>query len=222
MSGHHQKKSSSPAKEPWAIVEASFALAAHDTSQVPAALGVEVAFAGRSNVGKSSLMNVLLDRRRLVRTSSTPGCTRQLSFFKARARDGAVFQLVDLPGYGYAKRSKKERAEWARLIEAYLGGREWLRAVVLLIDARRGLDTEEQRLIEFIEAAGGERPAIIPVATKLDKIPRSKRKAALGKLQRSFGSRGVIGASAITGKGVAAIWQAIRKACFIEPSPSQS
>src|SRR5690606_23305020 len=115
---------------------AEFEAAAQAPEQLPPPLGVEVAFAGRSNVGKSSLMNALMERRKLVRTSSTPGCTRAINFCKARARDGAELRLVDLPGYGYAKRSKTERNQWARMIESYLAERDHLRAVVMLVDAR--------------------------------------------------------------------------------------
>jgi GTP-binding protein len=172
-------------------------------------LAVEVAFAGRSNVGKSSLMNRLMDRKNLVRTSSAPGCTRALQFFEARARDGAVIRLVDLPGYGYARRSKGERASWAELIEGYLGSRDPLRAVVLLVDARRGLGDDERRLVEFLATRPRERrPQTIAVATKIDKLPKSQKKALLQRLRRGAGA--VLAVSAVTGEGMAELWQAIR------------
>ena len=124
-------------REPWRVIEAEFAAGATALEQLPPPNNVELAFAGRSNVGKSSLLNALMDRRRLVRTSSTPGCTRKINFFRTKARDGAVLTLVDLPGYGYAKRSKAERKLWSELIEAYLIQRDHLRGVVILVDARR-------------------------------------------------------------------------------------
>lgn len=198
---------------PWEIVEASFTGAASTPASLPAQLGVEVAFAGRSNVGKSTLLNALMRRKNLVRTSSTPGCTRQINFFSARARDGAVFQLVDLPGYGYAKRSKNERASWAEMIDHYLVERDWLRAVVLLVDARRGLGEEERGLAELL--AKRRQPAtLITVATKVDKIQKSKRQAALRKL--TSGGDVAIGTSAVDGLGLEKLWRAMRKATFVQ------
>ncbi len=198
---------------PFDIVEASFVAAANNPASLPAQVGVEVAFAGRSNVGKSSLLNALMQRRNLVRTSSTPGCTRQINFFQAQARDGAVFQMVDLPGYGYAKRSKTERSSWAELIEHYLIARDWLRAVVLLVDARRGLGDDEKNLLELLATRPGESPTLITVATKLDKIKKSKRRAALQTLTQAGGI--AIGTSAHEGDGIDALWRAIRKASHV-------
>ena len=117
------------------IVSAEFTAAAHAAAELPPPTQVEIAFAGRSNVGKSSLLNRLMNRRNLARTSSTPGCTRQINFFGVRTSSGVNLSLVDLPGYGYAKRSKDERKLWAELIDGYLLGRPTLRAVALLVDA---------------------------------------------------------------------------------------
>ncbi len=198
----------------WEIVEASFSAAANIASSLPAQMGVEVAFAGRSNVGKSSLLNALMSRRNLVRTSSTPGCTRQINFFQAKARDGAVFQMVDLPGYGYAKRSKTERAAWADLIDHYLLERDWLRAVVLLIDSRRGISEDEQGLAGLLAQRKRGTTTLISVATKIDKVKKSQRQSALRKL--TAGDSGIaIGTSAAEGIGLEALWKAIRKATFI-------
>ncbi len=105
--------------------------------QCPPPLGPEVAFAGRSNVGKSSLLNTLLGQP-LARTSSTPGRTRLLNFFAADLPGGRTLGLVDLPGYGYAKVAKSERAAWRRMIEGYVRGREPLQAMIVIVDARRG------------------------------------------------------------------------------------
>ncbi len=203
------------AKEaPWEIVEASFVAAASEAASLPAQLGVEIAFAGRSNVGKSSLLNTLMRRKNLVRTSSTPGCTRQINFFLARARDGALLHLVDLPGYGYAKRSKGERRQWAELIEGYLLRRDWLRVVVLLVDARRGLDDDERDLITLLGRRRGQPVALITVATKIDKVPKSKRRAVLAKLTGAGGI--AIGTSAVEGDGVPELWRALRKAAWVD------
>ncbi|RLB54108.1 MAG: ribosome biogenesis GTP-binding protein YsxC [Deltaproteobacteria bacterium] len=208
---------SGTAKAPWQILEAEFKWAAQSTEQLPAQIGVELAFAGRSNVGKSSLMNTLTGRRRLVRTSSTPGCTRAINFFEAKARDGAVFQLVDLPGYGYAKRSKAERNLWAGIIEGYLAERQWLRAVTLLVDARRGFGEADRMLSGFVAARPKkDRPEVIVVATKIDKLPKAKRRAMLRNLSGYEGR--IIGVSAVTGEGIEALWQALRKAAHVGDS----
>jgi GTP-binding protein len=196
---------------PWAIVDASFVAAAKSIAELPPELGAELAFAGRSNVGKSSLMNLLLGRRRLVRTSTTPGCTRQLAFFRARSRDGSSFVLVDLPGYGYAKRSKHERSSWARLAEEYLSKRRTLSAVVVLLDARHGLTETDAQLLEFLEGRAQARPRVIVVATKVDKLQKSRQRAELAELARRA-RREIIAASAVTGQGVESLWLALREA----------
>jgi GTP-binding protein len=158
--------------------------------QLPPPQHLEVAFAGRSNVGKSSLMNALVQRRRLVRTSSTPGCTRQISLFEVTTRLGSRFTLVDLPGYGYAKRSKSERAEWAELIEGYLLRRPALSLVVALVDVRRGREEDDDQLVELLAQVPPRSRApvgVLWVATKLDKVPGSGRKLALQRLKEQSG-----------------------------------
>jgi GTP-binding protein len=188
-------------------VEAEYTAGASQLEQMPPPNNVELAFAGRSNVGKSSLLNALMDRRRLVRTSSTPGCTRKINFFLTKARDGAVLTLVDLPGYGYAKRSKTERKLWSQLIEAYLIERDHLRAVVVLVDARRGLSEADQQLVDFVAQRKEPRPAVIVVATKIDKVPKSKQAATLKRL-------GALGVSAVTGAGLQQLWSELRQAAL--------
>lgn len=158
--------------------------------QLPAPQHLEVAFAGRSNVGKSSLMNALVERRRLVRTSGTPGCTRQISLFDVTTRLGSRFTLVDLPGYGYAKRSKAEKAEWAELIESYLLRRPALSLVVALVDVRRGREEDDQQLVELLAQVPPRARApvgVLWVATKLDKVPGSGRKLAMQRLKEQTG-----------------------------------
>ncbi|MEM1030203.1 MAG: ribosome biogenesis GTP-binding protein YihA/YsxC [Myxococcota bacterium] len=214
--------SAASSPKPWEIVEACFEAGAAAPDSLPASVGVEVAFAGRSNVGKSSLLNALVRRRNLVRTSATPGCTRQINFFRAVARDEAVFRLVDLPGYGYAKRSKAERAAWGRLIEHFILERTWLRAVVVLVDVRRGVEEEEEQLIEFVgrRGAGQADPCrVIVVATKVDRVPKSKRLATLKRFALPKGARR-LGVSAVTGDGLEALWREIRRATFVGAEPS--
>lgn len=174
-----------PPLDPLRIVDAQFAAGAAQLDQLPAPTGVEIAFAGRSNVGKSSLLNALCARKNLVRTSSTPGCTRQISFFSVRTKDGASATLVDLPGYGYAKRSKGERNEWAHLIESYLLERPTLGVVVALVDVRRGPEEDDAQLFELLRGpARIRRPAlrVLTVGTKLDKLAASQRKVAAKQL----------------------------------------
>ena len=213
-----------PAADPHRIVAAEFLAGAGPGSSLPAPTHAEIAFAGRSNVGKSSLINTLLSRKGLVRTSSTPGSTRQLNLYQARAADGATFHLVDLPGYGFTHRSKGERTAWATLIEGYLGTRSTLAAVVILVDVRRGLEDDDRELITFVEAARppSRRPVqVVLVATKLDKEPRSARKTALRRLQQSGqgGTRKVLGFSSVTGEGREDLWRALRRAALGDPLP---
>jgi len=186
------------------IHDARFVSAATDVASLPAPTFAEVAFAGRSNVGKSSLINRMVGRRKLVRTSSTPGCTRALNLFRIEFGDG-VLDLVDLPGYGYAKRSKTERKAWGPMIENFLQHRVGLRCVVVIIDVRRGLQEEDTQLLEFLGAIGCD---AVLVATKIDKLPRNKRKPALEKLARGVG-REVLPFSAESAEGKDALWHAL-------------
>ena len=132
----------------------------------------EIAIAGRSNVGKSSLINALLNTK-LAKTGQTPGKTRSINFYHVESPAGA-FRLVDLPGYGYAKRSAEERNNWQRLIESYMRGRESLRLVLHLVDFRHGLLKNDRELQEWIRACG---KSIYVVFTKADKIARGKWKS---------------------------------------------
>jgi GTP-binding protein len=202
-------------KPEWNIVEAEFIAGVAAPEQMTPPALAEVAFAGRSNVGKSSLLNKLIGRRNLVRAGATPGTTRQLNLFQIRATDGLEMVLVDLPGYGFAKRAKHEKHRWGPLIEGYLLSRVTLRAVVLLVDVRRGPEAEELDLIEFIRSTEGKksnRPplGIILVATKVDKLPGSQRKPAVLAIGRKLGVK-VLGFSAETGEGRDELWGAIRQ-----------
>jgi GTP-binding protein len=197
------------------VVDATFVAGAVDEAGLPPPTSAEIAFAGRSNVGKSSLLNAMMQRRSLARTSRTPGCTRQLNVFHVHCADGLEVNFVDLPGYGWARRSKTERGEWQGMIESYLRRRASLRAVVILIDVRRGAEEEEQQLTEFL----GERRAVsearpletIFVATKIDKLGAAARKPALEAVRRGVGG-GVVGFSAVSGEGREALWGRIRHA----------
>lgn len=211
-------KSAVTAPDALRIVAADFVAGAGPGGTLPAPVRAEIAFAGRSNVGKSSLINTLVQRRGLVRAGATPGLTRQVNVFEARAADGAIFHFVDLPGYGFARRSKAETASWATLIEGYLGTRATLAAVVLIVDVRRGLEDDDKELIDFIDAAKppSRRPVeVVLVATKLDKIPRSQQKPAIDRLRADLGRR-VFGFSAETGQGREELLRAVRRAALGE------
>lgn len=141
--------------------------------------GVEVAFAGRSNVGKSSVINALCERRALARTSAAPGRTRLLHFFAV----DETRRLVDLPGYGFARASKAERAGWQRMVEEYLRGRHSLVRLMLLMDIRHPLRGSDQQLLEWCSAVG------LPVhvlLNKADKLSRSKAQRTLIDLRKAF------------------------------------
>jgi len=184
------------------VSAAAFVGAATEPGRFPPPSRPEIAFAGRSNVGKSSAINRLLGGRKLARTSNTPGRTQQLNFFDVDGR--LVF--VDLPGYGYARVSHAQRAAWRPLVESYLGTRGVLAGIVLLVDARRGLEDEEHALLDF--AAAIERPVAL-VATKIDKLNRRERDRTVAALRVAPASMPVIPFSAVTGEGVDVVWRTI-------------
>ena len=185
------------------ISKAEFTAGAQKREQIPASHGPEIAFAGRSNVGKSSLLNMMLARKGLARTSRTPGCTRQINFFDVTMHGGQELVLVDLPGYGYAKVSKSESRDWQKLLEGYLQERSALEAVVILVDARRGLEEEEAGLLEFLGLRAGL-PVFIAV-TKLDKLSKSEQKPRLQAIEKQAGVK-VVGTSAETSAGREELW----------------
>lgn len=162
------------------IKDVEFIKSATKPSEYTEPLFLEVAFAGRSNVGKSSLINTLINRKSLVKTSSKPGCTQLINFFLLNGN----LSLVDLPGYGYAKVSKKVRSQWGPMIERYLTVRETLRAIVLLIDMRREPQKEEMDLISWFTAHS------IPhriVLTKADKLSKTKQQVNISAIAQILG-----------------------------------
>lgn len=193
------------------VIDATFIAGATALGRLPPPILAEVAFAGRSNVGKSSLINSLVQRKKLVRTSSTPGCTRGINIFRIRLRGDTELDFVDLPGYGYAKRSKAERKAWGPLIESFLSARAGLRAVVVIIDVRRGIEEDDEQLIEFLQHIGQH---VIVVATKTDKIPANQRKPRLKEVQKSSKAR-IFGYAAPTGDGREALMRVLMKAAHV-------
>jgi GTP-binding protein len=208
-----------PAADETRIANAEFVAGAVDDASLPPPTLLEVAFAGRSNVGKSSLLNSMMQRHGLARTSNTPGCTRQINIFEVRCVDGLTLRFVDLPGYGWAKRSKSERSQWQTMIEGYLQKRAGLRAVAVLVDVRRGVEDEERQLVDFLRQprmVSGPRPLdVILVATKIDKLSGAARKPALAVVNRNAGTR-AIGYSAVNGDGREELWNRIRHATLGE------
>ena len=162
------------------VRDAHFVISATSRSNCPTSDWPEIAFAGRSNVGKSSLINSLLNRKGLVRTSSTPGRTQLLNFFAINE----AFFFVDLPGYGFARAPRSVRERWMPMVRGYLEGRSNLRAVVWLLDARREPTPEDLQFLDWLEEAG---LPTIPVVTKVDKISRSQLARSLDTIGKSTG-----------------------------------
>ena len=176
------------------------------TSTLPHNELPEVAFAGKSNVGKSSMLNALINRKSLARTSSTPGKTQTINYYNVNHE----LYLVDLPGYGYAKVSQATKEKWGKMIEKYLRKSPTLKAVFLLIDIRHEPGNNDVEMYRWIEA-NGFKPVII--ATKLDKIARSQVQKQTGLIRRTLGAKGavIIPFSALNKQGVDEIWDEIRK-----------
>lgn len=177
------------------------------TSTLPRNSLPEIAFAGKSNVGKSSLINGLMNRKSYAKTSSTPGKTQTINFYNINEE----LYLVDLPGYGYAKVSEKEKREWGRLIERYLHSSEQLRAVFLLIDIRHDPSANDRLMYEWV-VSQGYRPIII--ATKLDKLKRSQVQKHLKAVRQGLdlpSGTAVIPFSSVTKQGRDEIWELVER-----------
>jgi GTP-binding protein len=180
-----------------------FVLSASGPEQFPREEFPEIAFLGRSNVGKSSLINALTGEKGLAFTSNKPGCTQAINFYRV---DGSYY-FVDLPGYGYARVSKDQTFQWKKLIESYLLERKVLELSVLILDSRRGWMERDLDLKRWLEVH--HKPYLV-VATKVDKLNQSERQQSLSSLNKDA-SEPVLSCSATTGRGVREIWQAITK-----------
>ncbi|MFC4556598.1 ribosome biogenesis GTP-binding protein YihA/YsxC [Virgibacillus kekensis] len=188
------------------VTDAEIVISAVSQKQYPNDQLPEVALAGRSNVGKSSFINKLINRKNLARTSSKPGKTQTLNFYKINE----AFYFVDVPGYGYAKVSKKEREKWGAMMEEYFETRGTLKAVILITDIRHEPTRDDIQMYDFLKYY--EHPVIV-IATKLDKIPKGKRPAHIKRTKQTLEMEKddlLIPFSADTGEGKDEAWGAIR------------
>jgi GTP-binding protein len=192
-------------------LKSEFVLSANKPEHFPADGMPEVAFLGRSNVGKSSLINAITGQKGLAFTSNTPGRTQSINFYRI---DGRLY-FVDLPGYGYAKVPLAHKEEWARLIENYLQERTTLKLSFLILDARRGWMDKDLDLKMWLEA--NNHPYLV-VASKIDKLNQSEQAQSL-KAIRQYAEP--LPFSAVTGRGVREIWQAISKTHPPQQLPTQ-
>jgi GTP-binding protein len=189
------------------VTKAEIVISAVSQKQYPEDGLPEIALAGRSNVGKSSFINKLIQRKNLARTSSKPGKTQTLNFY----RINDAFYFVDVPGYGYAKVSKKEREKWGQMMEEYFRFRETLRAVLLITDIRHEPTKDDVQMYDYLKYY--EIPVVI-IATKLDKIPKNKRDSFVKRTRTVLQADPqdvLIPFSAETGEGKEAAWSAIEK-----------
>jgi len=194
------------------ILSAEFVLSAREPVHYPPALLPEIAFAGRSNVGKSSLINTLVKRKGLARTSNTPGRTQEINFFAVNDR----FAFIDLPGYGYAKVPEKIRSHWGPMIETYLSQRETLRLVVLILDIRRDPSEEDRQLIGWLQYY---RLPFLIVLTKIDKVSRGQRAERQRRITEALElppALSLLPFSAKTGEGKDLLWREIVRATVPE------
>jgi GTP-binding protein len=184
-------------------IRARFVISAAQPSDFPPPSLPEVAVVGRSNVGKSSLINVLVGQPGLARTSRTPGRTRLANWFVIDER----FHLVDLPGYGYAEVSRAMRDSWRPLIEGYLSERKTLVGVLLLIDIRRGVQDEE---LDFVPWLAERTMPVVVALTKADKLAKNKRMLEIARARQALDlSRDPIAVSTLSGDGIDPLWRAV-------------
>lgn len=185
------------------VTSAKFTASAATWASVPRGQLPEVAFIGRSNVGKSSLINSLLGVKGLARTSSTPGRTQALNFFLINEQ----FYFVDLPGYGYAKTSKTTRQAWGKLIEKYLAEREQLVLSILIVDARHEPSPLDLQMKSWLQHFG---LSYLVVSTKIDKLSTNERRVSQARARESLDTDRVIPYSALTREGARELWAEIQ------------
>ncbi|GAA3615747.1 ribosome biogenesis GTP-binding protein YihA/YsxC [Secundilactobacillus similis DSM 23365 = JCM 2765] len=192
------------------VHEVELVMSAVDPKQYPTTGQPEIALVGRSNVGKSSLTNVLINRNSYARTSSQPGKTQTLNFYHVESQ----LYFVDVPGYGYAKVSKAEREKWGQMIETYLTSRETLRGVISLVDGRHAPTKDDQQMYTWLSYY--DIPVLV-VATKMDKIPKAKWNKQLSLVKKTLDmkkSDGLLAFSAQTKAGKEQVWDWIESHAF--------
>ena len=193
------------------VLTAEFVTTATKLEEYPRHNIPEVAFVGRSNVGKSSMINTLANRRKLVRVSNTPGRTKTLNFFDVVIEHRAkkrTLRFCDLPGYGFAKVPKSERLIWDKMIDTYLGNRHTLKVVVTIIDGEIGPTSDDLEMLDFLQ---DKPPRILVVATKLDRISKSARKPQLLKIQKQLElpANSLLGFSSVENIGHEDVWRTL-------------
>ena len=187
---------------------AAFEFAAGKTEQLPPCDLPEIVFSGRSNVGKSSLINKLLNRKALARVSATPGKTGTINFYRL---DGC--RLVDLPGYGYARVSQSEKLRWAELVEGYFAGGRGIRLVVQIVDMRHPPTDDDLHMIEFLESGVSPFVLVLTKSDKLNKTQRAQQTQLYGDMFQEGKPVKLIPFSAVTGEGVDEIRELIAFSC---------
>lgn len=203
-------------KPPWSIMNRTFDLVktAYEISQLTPSDIPQVALAGRSNVGKSSLINCLANRKGLAKISSTPGKTQSVNFFNITP---GGYTLVDLPGYGYARRSQAERAKWGKLIERFLTANPGLKAVAVLLDVRVTPQQSDLELVGWLRHAG---IPILPVLTKCDKVNQREQASRQREWKDLLGGAATpICFSSVTRQGLVPLWAALDAAAGV-PEPA--
>jgi GTP-binding protein len=197
-------------------VIARFMAAATDAAHFPAPSLPEVAFLGRSNVGKSSVINTLVDAK-IAHTSSTPGRTRSINFFEVRwpGKPNPEVIFADLPGYGYAKLSREISAEWPKFIEPYLNERPTLALCLALVDVNVPPQESDRQLLDFLNASGRD---FLLIATKSDRLSNNQLRNALKALTDAYPTATVVPFSAKTGAGRDEVWNKIRRSASEFPS----
>jgi GTP-binding protein len=186
------------------VIDAKFYKSVFKKASLPTGQIPEIAFSGRSNVGKSSLINTLINRKGIAKTSSTPGRTQSINFIDI---NNSLY-FVDLPGYGYARVPDSVKKDWQHLIEGYLEKRENLKLVILIIDSRRDPREEEAQFADWLKLNGISYAVVI---TKIDKLKKGKRLKSYSAWQKFLGVENVLPFSAVTGEGKGGIWSIIEQ-----------
>ncbi len=187
------------------VSSAEFIKSATKPSEYPTGNFPEVAVAGKSNVGKSSLINALLNRKNLAKTSSSPGRTQTINFFRVNEK----ISLVDLPGYGYSKVPLEVRKTWKPMVESYLQTRQEIRLVVLILDARRGTSPDDLALLDWLDYHGIPCAIALTKADKLSQLERARQKKSLAEISLLSGKT-LLFFSAVTGEGKDELWKLIQ------------